>query len=453
MNSIKSRLTLVSMVVLVIFMILTAIALERAVVKRALAAEEDRLQLLIYSLLAAVDRNRWGMSITISAERLFESRLMTPGSGLNALLYNQRREIIWRSRSIEEPFPDIEPLQPGDWQFRILHENNKPYFRLAFALQWPDVRDRLQRYDIVVWQDADQYFKRRDQFRQTLWAWLILTTTLLLAVMYLVLMWSLRPLKQVGLEIKAIEDRRQGGFEGHYPKELTPLTENLNILLNREKLHRQRYRNAMDDLAHSLKTPLAVMKGISADKPMGHDEPKILREQVDRMDQIISYQLQKATNVSGGEIVKPLEIVSLVKKVISALQKVYRDKAVSVDLQAPEDIYLRIDEGDFLEVVGNLFDNAFKYGKSRVRIRIHETGDNETLLQIDDNGEGLNKSEINTILNRGMRLDEVHEGQGIGLAVVADIVKTYNIEMSFDRSDLGGLMILLKFQSVQPIKP
>ncbi|NNE64442.1 MAG: ATP-binding protein [Gammaproteobacteria bacterium] len=448
MNSIKTRLTLVSMIVLVIFMILTAIALEKAVVKRALAAEEDRMQLLIYSLLAAVDRNRSGLSITISTERLFETSLMTPGSGLNAILYNHRREIIWKSRSIEESFPVIGQLQPGDWQFRILEENNKPYFRLAFALQWPDVRDRLQRYDIVVWQDASRYFKRKDQFRQTLWAWLILTTGLLLVIMYLVMLWSLRPLKMVGLEVRAIEDHHQGGFEGNYPKEIAPLTENLNILLNREKLQRQRYRNAMDDLAHSLKTPLAVLKGFSGERNIDNDESKVLREQVDRMDQIISYQLQKATSVSAGEIVKPIEVVSLINKIISALQKVYRDKDVVVDLQLPESIQLRMDEGDFLEVIGNLIDNAFKYGQSRVRVSSRVTANAETLLQIDDNGPGLEESEIKTILNRGTRLDEVNEGQGIGLAVVADIVKTYNIELSFGRSDLGGLKAVMKFQSI-----
>jgi two-component system sensor histidine kinase PhoQ len=448
MNSIKTRLTLVSMIVLVAFMILTAIALEKAVVKRALAAEEDRMQLLIYSLLAAVDRNRSGMSITISTARLFETSLMTPGSGLNAILYNHRREIIWKSRSVEDSFPVIGDLQPGDWQFRIIQENNRPYFRLAFAVQWPDVRDRLQRYDIVIWQDATLYFKRRDQFRQTLWAWLILTTGLLLGIMYLVMLWSLRPLKMVGQEIRAIEDRHQGGFEGHYPREIAPLTENLNILLNRERLQRQRYRHAMDDLAHSLKTPLAVLKGFSGDANIDKNEPKILREQVDRMDQIISYQLQRATNVSVGEIVKPIEVVALISKVVSALQKVYRDKNIEVDLRLPDSIYLRMDEGDFLEVIGNLIDNAFKYGQSQVRISSRMAADTEVLLQIDDNGPGLKESELRMILNRGTRLDEVNEGQGIGLAVVADIVKTYSIGLDFSRSELGGLMVLMKFQSI-----
>lgn len=435
------------MIVLVIFMILTAIALERAVVKRALAAEEDRLQLLIYGLLAAVDRNRSGMSITVAAERLFESSLMTRGSGLNALLYNKHREIIWRSRSVSETFPDIEALQPGDWQFRIMEEGARPYFRLAFALQWPDVRDRLQRYDVVAWQDATRYFNQRDQFRQTLWAWLILTTILLLVVMYLVMLWSLRPLKQVGREVKAIEDREQSGFESSYPKELTPLTENLNILLNREKHQRQRYRNAMDDLAHSLKTPLAVLKGFSPDKGLNPAETITLREQVDRMDQIISYQLQKATSVSSGQIIRPIEIVSLMTKVLSALEKVYRDKVVKLEVDLPKEIFLRMDESDFLEVIGNLLDNAFKYGQNHIRLTSRVLNTSEMLIEIEDNGNGLKEQEIRKILNRGTRLDEVHEGQGIGLAVVADIVKTYNIDLNFYDSQLGGLKVDLRLQT------
>lgn len=447
MNSIKSRLTLVSMIVLVIFMILTAIALERSVVKRALEAEEGRLQLLIYSLLAAVDRNRSGLSITIAHERLFESSLMTRDSGLNALLYNQHREVIWQSRSITRGFPDIESMQPGDWQFRTLETHGKPYFRLAFALQWPDVRDKLQRYDVVVWQDASSYFKQRDLFRQTLWTWLIISILLLLTVMYLVMMWTLRPLKKVGEEIEAIEGRKQSGFEGHYPEEIKPLTENLNILLNREKHQRQRYRNAMDDLAHSLKTPLAVLKGFSQSNQLDTDNIKTLREQVDRMDQIVSYQLQKATSVSGGEILPPIELKAVITKILSALEKVYRDKGVNTLVRMPVEVSIRMDEGDCLEVIGNLLDNAFKYGSRQIKVSSHLLEQGEIQLDIEDDGEGLDPSKIDRILNRGARLDEACEGQGIGLAIVADIVKAYGIEMNFSKSDLHGLNVSLIFQA------
>ena len=448
MKSIKSRLTLVSMIVLIIFMILTALALERAVRQRALLAEQDRLQILIYSLLAAVDRNRTGMSITISANRLFENSLLTKDSGLYAILYNAAREEIWRSRSITGEFPDIDKITPGEWQFKTLEHGSKPYFRLAFAIQWPDVRDKLQRYDVVVWQDASDYFEQFDRFRQTLWSWLVVTIALMLVVIYLVMMWSLRPLKKVGLEIKAIEDRQQTEFEHNYPIEIAPLTENLNILLNREQYQQQRYRNAMDDLAHSLKTPLAVLSGLSDSKTPGKVDVEILRDQVDRMNQIVSYQLQKASSTATAKISKPVDLVQVITRIVSALEKVYREKSVQLETDLAPAIMLRMDESDCLEVIGNLLDNAFKYSLGCVVISSIEVGDGKMQLVIEDDGDGLQVQEIEQILNRGTRLDQASEGQGIGLAVVADIIKSYNIEMSFKASAAGGLRVELVFQIV-----
>ncbi|MCP4234013.1 MAG: hypothetical protein GY770_10600, partial [Aestuariibacter sp.] len=189
MNSIKSRLTLVSTIVLVIFMVLTAIALERAVVKRALKAEEDRLQLLIYGLLAAVERDISGLAITVANERVFERSLLTLGSGLSMLIYNQQGKVIWSSPSVLHDFPDIEVLALGDWRFKELEQNDLPYFQMAFALQWPDVLNRLQPYRFVVWKNASQFYRDLERFRQTLWAWLIITTFLLLILMYLVTKW------------------------------------------------------------------------------------------------------------------------------------------------------------------------------------------------------------------------------------------------------------------------
>ncbi len=433
------------MIVLVMFMILTAIALERAVVKRALQAEEDKLQVLIYSLLAAVDKNQTGMSLMVSDERLFESSLMISNSGLYAMLYGNIQDEIWHSRSTDLRFPGGGEIGLGEWQFGIQEFGQKSYFRLAFGMQWPDINDQMRRYKVVVWQDATDYFRQLDQFRQILWAWLIITTLLLLVMMYLVMMWSLLPLKKVGLEIKAIEDRKQTGFEHSYPLEITPLTENLNILLGREQYQHQRYRNAMDDLAHSLKTPLAVLSGLSDVQKLDRANLETLREQVDRMNQIVSYQLQKASNVAGMQISKPVDLIQIIDKIISAMEKVYRDKSVQLELKLPQKVLIRMDEGDCLEVIGNLLDNAFKYCFGKISIAINNRGEGETQLLISDDGQGLRQQEVERILNRGTRLDQTSEGQGIGLAVVADIVKSYKIEMTFEKSSFGGLGVTLIF--------
>jgi len=448
-KSIKSRLTLVSMVVLVVFMVLTAVALERAVVKRALEAEEDGLQLLIYSLLAAVDRDADGHSLRVSSERLFEPDLVTRNSGLYALLYDRDRGVIWRSESITIDFPPPDGIALGEWEFDTLEHQATPYFRLGFALQWPDVNNKLRRYHVVVWRNAVDYFEQLNRFRQTLWAWLIVTTLLLVLVMYLVTRWSLRPLQMIGLEVQAIEDHRQSGFEREYPSEIAPLTENLNILLKREQYQRQRYRNAMDDLAHSLKTPLAVLTGIGDQARLDAAQIETLRAQTERMNQIVSYQLQKAGNLSDISISKPVDLVLIIEKLLSALEKVYQEKAIRVQRNLPDSMALRMDEGDCLEVVGNLLDNAFKYGRQRIFVSAEMNADRRTLkLTIEDDGVGLEQRQIEQILNRGTRLDEATEGQGIGLAVVADIVDSYNIELSFSRAQAGGLKVSLTFQIV-----
>ena len=436
------------MVVLVVFMVLTAIALERAVVKRALQAEEDGLQLLVYSLLAAVDQGPQGLSLIVSGDRLFEPSLVTRNSGLYALLYDQQKSEIWRSESITIGFPTIPTTELGEWGFQIVEHLATPYFRLNFALQWPDINNELQRYDVVVWRNAVEYFEQLSRFRQTLWSWLIVTTCLLLVVMYLVTRWSLLPLKKIGLEVKAIEDQKQLGFEQDYPDEIAPLTENLNILLKREQYQRQRYRNAMDDLAHSLKTPLAVLTGLGDRGDIDPSQMDTLREQTDRMNQIVSYQLQKTGSVADVRISKPVDLVRIIDKLLSALEKVYQEKAIKVDRSLPAQMLLRMDEGDCLEVVGNLLDNAFKYGNNRIVIEGLEGDDKSMTLAIEDDGEGLAATEIEQILNRGTRLDQAIEGQGIGLAVVADIVESYNIDLKFGTAELGGVRASLEFQKI-----
>jgi len=436
------------MVVLALFMVLTAVALERAVVKRALQAEEDGLQLLIYSLLAAVDRDEQGFAITVSADRLFEPSLVTRNSGLYALLYDRSKQEIWRSESITLGFPAIDRIELGEWAFETVEQQSTPYFRLGFALQWPDIDNQLRRYQVVVWRNAVDYYEQLNRFRQILWTWLIITTILLLAIMYLVTRWSLRPLQKIGLEVKAIEDQRQSGFEQDYPSEIAPLTENLNILLKREQYQRQRYRNAMDDLAHSLKTPLAVLTGLGDRAQIDQLRLETLREQTGRMNQIVSYQLQKASSVSEMSISKPVDLVAIIEKLLSALEKVYREKSIRVERSLPPTMPLRMDEGDCLEVVGNLLDNAFKYGKKRISVTIlSDELERSTSLIVEDDGDGLAAREIEQILNRGTRLDEATEGQGIGLAVVADIVESYNIELEFSGASLGGLQVSLKFQT------
>lgn len=437
---------LTSLLVLVAFMVLTAVALEQAVEKRMLQSEEDKLLALMYSVLAAVDRDSSGLSITVADARLFESDLFNYDSGLNALLYDKKQE-IWRSISTTDNFPEPLDLAPEELRFSQPDFSDKAWFQLAFSIRWPNVHDKLSLYKLVLWKDASDYYEQFKRFRQILWLWLIITIALLLIVMWLVMLWSLRPLRQIELEVRSIEDGHKQRFDSNYPTEIKPLTQNLNLLLQREQHQMQRYRNALDDLAHSLKTPLAVLRGLSEKASWSKADQDTLREQNQRMDQIVSYQLQKAATVGGDIMSKPINLIHLLTKTARALEKVYREKGINIELPTDTDIQLRMDESDLLEVLGNLLDNACKYGKKNVRVRSNL---NEKFLQLDieDDGKGLEQEQLKQIVDRGHRLDQSIEGQGIGLAVVNEIVKAYEIGLKFNQSEMGGLKVELRFTNI-----
>jgi len=444
MTSIKSRLMSISLAVLVLFMILTAFALEQAVAKRMRIAEEETMRLHIYNLLAAVERDVTGSSIDVADERLFESRLFSTDSGLYAQFYNANGNEIWRSLSTAITFPHELQLEVDQWVFRQQAFEQDDYFQLAFGIQWPDVLNRLNRFDVVIWKNATAFNRQLLRFRHTLWSWLVVTLVLLIGVMYLVMVWSLKPLKKIGQDIKSIEEGNQHQFEGDYPTEIKPLTENLNALLNREQHQKQRYQNALDDLAHSLKTPLAVLRGITEAKKIDQTSLQTLDEQTSRMNEIVYYQLHKASAVGPESISKVVDLTELIQKLASALRKVYLQKEIEIDVNIQPGLNVRVDASDLMEVCGNLLDNACKYGNKNVQVYA-DFVDGKVKLKLDDDGKGMPADQVQDLLNRGVRLDQSHEGQGIGLAVVAEICKNYAIKIDFSQSPLGGLQVELMF--------
>lgn len=434
---------LTSLIVLVAFMVLTAVALEQAIDKRMLRAEEDKLEAQMYGLLAAIDRDGSGGSITVSNGRVFETALFNPDSGLHAIIYDQTGE-VWRSLSTLRSFPEPADLAKEELRFSVVDHEQGHWFQLAFSIQWPDAQDHLKPYQVVLWKTAEAYFEQFRKFRQILWLWFAITISLLLVVMWLVSFWSLRPLRVIGDEVRAIEDGNKQRFDSDYPSEIRPLTQNLNLLLQREEHQMTRYRNALDDLAHSLKTPLAVLSGLSDESNSSVDQRETLKQQTDRMNQIVSYQLQKAATVGGDLISKPVDLNTLLQKTVDGLAKVYRSKGVELKFESDSGLLIRMDESDLYEVIGNLTDNACKYGKSRVMVTARKRG-RVILLSIEDDGDGLESGQMATIMTRGTRLDQSKEGQGIGLAVVKEIVTAYEIKVDLTRSSLGGLKVELEF--------
>ena len=216
------------------------------------------------------------------------------------------------------------------------------------------------------------------------------------------------------------------------------MTQNINSLIRHAQARQQRYRDGLSDLAHSLKTPLAILQGL-ADR-VGYDGAEsqhTLSEQVARMNQIVSHQLQRAAASGHAAWVRSLAVKPAVERIARSLHKVYVEKAIMWELRIPDNMGFQGDEGDLMEVLGNLMDNAWKYGRSRVRISGISSAQGME-LHIEDDGGGIPADQADEVLKRGHRMDQQQPGQGIGLTVAYEIIRAYGGELKFGQSDLGG---------------
>lgn len=408
--------------------------LEQAFVESALQSQRNRMQGLVYALIGAAQPES-GDVLNITAAALPDPRLSRIDSGLEAIIFNNHGKAVWRSPSLSGPLPKVVAPAVG---VSILRQEGRD-FVFSFGIRWLTSTRQSQRYTIALVEDRGGYKAQLNAFRRTLWVSLGTAALMLIVVQFFLLRWGLSPLRRLAREIREIETGRRSRIEGEYPLELMPLANNLNAMIGNERSQLTRYRNALGDLAHSLKTPLAVMRGIYDN--LGEVEPfrQQMKEPLERMEDIAEYQLRRAATASRRILSEPLLLRPLAEKTIGALTKVYADRSIAFENAIDDRLRVRADQDDLYEILGNLLDNACKWTSSRIRIRALPGDD--ALLEVEDDGAGF-PDHPNTLLSRGVRADTRTAGQGIGLATVADIVRLNDGRIVLDASpDLGGARV------------
>lgn len=446
-GSLQTRLVVAGSLVLAAFLGLTGFALDQAYTDSAETATMEKLKGQVYALLGAADVDKRGRLRL--PQSLPDPRFSEPDSGLYAQVEGEKGKYRWQSPSMigREPAM-IEPAPAGEWRFR---KSGSPVdtFILSFGVLWEDNAGKEQAYTIMVSQTADSVISQVESFRFTMFLWLGGSALILLLAQALVLRWGLTPLRQVVIDLKHIEAGEADALEGEYPKELLGLTQNINSLISHGRASQKRYRNSLGDLAHSLKTPLAVLQG-AMDSREASALREAVKEQLPRMDEIVRYQLQRASASGRSDVTRAQLVAPIAMKIINTLQKVYLDKKVSCDLELSADAQFYGDQGDLMELLGNLLENSFKYckGSVLVQVRGQDAGSGvRSSLQIilGDDGPGIPESEWKRVLGRGERQDQRQPGQGIGLSVADDIVRLYGGELEIGHSALGGAEIRVRF--------
>jgi len=269
--------------------------------------------------------------------------------------------------------------------------------------------------------------------------WLVVIGIVLVIIQFIVFRWSLKPLWSIVKDLEAIEQGKKTHLDGHYAKELEGLAGNLNAFITHERAHLERYRNNLANLAHSLKTPLAILRGCVESF---NENKETVQEQISRMNKIVEYQLHRAAAKGEHIAIKTVDIAVVIRKICATLNKVYIDKKINFDISAPEQCLIYCEEGDLYEIVGNLMDNACKWCRHNVKVSItlnqrKNRRNFSVLLQIEDDGPGIPVGKFNDILKRGIRADENIHGHGIGMAVVFELIGLLGGQLE------GGTSIML----------
>lgn len=444
MHSLSRRLLVSVSVPLALFFGVMMVVLDtgfRALSERSL---QELLGAQMVALIAAAEPQPGGGYAPPAGD--LASRLRTPGSGLYAQIRSAGGRSVWRSPSTAgAPIDFGPPLDPGARRFAYGTLERE---RIAIESRGIQFEDSEGSYELTfsVAASLTPYEQQLWRFRRELFGWFIGLMLLLLATLAGLLRWVLAPVRRMEHEIHEVEEGRSETLGSGYPRELSGVAANLNTLLIGERKRVARYRDTLGNLAHSLKTPLAVMRAALSDRTASE---AVLGPQIDRMSGIIEHQLKRAA-ASGGALLgqAPVEVAPIASELRVALLKVYGGKDLSIELAVSPQAQFIGDRGDLTELLGNLLDNACKWCRSIVRLTVESEGSIATRerlgIVVEDDGPGISAENRARIGQRGVRTDESVPGHGLGLSMVQDTVEMYSGQLTIETSPLGGARFSLR---------
>ena len=454
-RSLQARQLLAASLGLLAFLAAAGYALDRAFVDVASQLQRDRLHSYASAYAGDIEFDRGGNLIPPYTQP--DERFDRPGSGLYA-------EVVlpnggWSSESTRGPqLPDGELLEGGTEKFEgplpITHADGAygEVLRYGKGFIW-DLEQRPEAefpYTIYIMEDAGTLPQQVRVFRAALWGYLGIAGLVLLLLQALVLRWSLWPLRRVVAELDRVQRGQADRMSELHPRELEPLTESINALIESERQNLAQQRNTLADLAHSLKTPLAVLRTRLDSDATEAELREEVADQVRRMNSLVSYQLSRGASGGHQLFAAPVEIEPFAEEIVRGLEKIYAGKGTICEFVIDGEARFYGESGDLQELLGNLLENAFKWAKSRVLLTV-ETGASAPrrrpglVLAVDDDGPGIPPERIAHVLQRGVRGDERVQGHGIGLSIVQDIVRSYRGELEVSSSpELGGARFLVR---------
>ena len=277
-----------------------------------------------------------------------------------------------------------------------------------------------------------------------------IVTVALLAAGFVMVRRGLSSFEELRARLYGVREGRDNRLEGEYPAEIHPLVSDLNSLLSDREARVKRALTKAGDLAHGLKTPLAVLnQEAERARAAGQTETAAaITRQVDRMRRQVDYHLAQArASASGGNPGVRCQVLTSADGLARTMHTLHADRGVKVEVMVPPEHFIQGQREDLDEMLGNIVDNACKWGRSRVTIA-STLEDGRVVILVDDDGPGLPPALRETVLQRGVRADEAAPGSGLGLAIVRDLAELYGGSISLHESPAGGVRARLELGGV-----
>ncbi|WP_352584883.1 ATP-binding protein [Mesorhizobium caraganae] len=316
-------------------------------------------------------------------------------------------------------------------------------FESEFVL---DAKNRAARFRVMG--NKTELEQEIATFQGRLLTYLSLFGVGMIAINAIAILLGLQPLRRVRNALAMVREGTAQRLDGQFPAEIEPLANETNALIENNKRIVERSRTQVGNLAHSLKTPLAVL--INEGRALGGAKGQLIADQAASMQKQVDHYLQRARVAAQRDsVVYRTPVTPLVQRMVRVLQKLKPDVSLSLALPAA-DIVFAGEREDLEELLGNLLDNAMKWAKSTVAVSVTPAGAAGLFeIAIEDDGPGIPEDKARDALKRGRRLDETKPGTGLGLAIVADLVNEYGGALALDRSAMGGLKAVVRLRSLQ----
>lgn len=308
-------------------------------------------------------------------------------------------------------------------------------------------------YSFVVTGNFDELRAEIASFNNTLVLVLAVLGLGLLAALTIQVRYGLRPMRALVAELADIREGRVERLSGHYPEEIQPVANELNLLIQSNAEIVERARTQVGNLAHALKTPLSVL----ANEARVHQDELAAKvaEQIEIMRDQVNLYLDRARRAARARSLgSATGVRDVLEAIARTLMRIHTDRRIEIEVDCPPGLKFRGERQDLEEMVGNLLDNAGKWATRRITVTASEPkvdpGDGRTWLEIvvADDGPGLPVDLRDTALKRGHRIDETKPGSGLGLSIVAETAAMYSGGIRLDRSSLGGLLVVLRLPAL-----